>query len=88
MKRQIKVNAVLFMLGALSILSFKSNAGDTTKVYKNIVVEVGNIADELESNAIAAIRSASNDMFAADFVTVVYSNERDKNAQTNLAIYY
>lgn len=84
MKRQIKVNAVLFMLGALSILSFKSNAGDTTKVYKNIVVEVGNIADELESNAIAAIRSASNDMFAADFVTVVYSNERDKKCADKL----
>jgi len=84
MKRQIKVNAVLFMLGALSILSFKSNASDTTKVYKNILVDVGRKPDVLDTNAIADIRAASNDMFAADFVTVVYSDERDKKCADKL----
>ena len=78
MKRQIKVNAVLFMLGALSILSFKSNASDTAKVYRNILVDVGRKPEVLDSAAIDAIRTASNDMFAADFVTVVYAEERDK----------
>lgn len=84
MKRQIKVNAVLFMLGALSILSFKSNASDTTKVYKNILVDVGRKPEILDSAAIDAIRTASNDMFAADFVTVVYSDDRDKKCADKL----
>lgn len=84
MKRQIKVNAVLFMLGALSILSFKSNASDTTKVYKNILVDVGRKPEVLDTNAIADIRAASNDMFAADFVTVVYSDDRDKKCADKL----
>ncbi len=84
MKRQIKVNAVLFMLGALSILSFKSNASDTTKVYRNILVDVGRKPEVLDSAAIDAIRTASNDMFAADFVTVVYSDERDKKCADKL----
>jgi len=84
MKRQIKVNAVLFMLGALSILSFKSNASDTTKVYKNILVDVGRKPEVLDTNSIADIRAASNDMFTADFVTVVYSDERDKKCADKL----
>ena len=84
MKRQIKVNAVLFMLGALSILSFKTNASDTTKVYKNILIDVGRKPEVLDSAAIDAIRTASNDMFAADFVTVVYSDERDKKCADKL----
>ncbi|MFM7016196.1 MAG: hypothetical protein ACKOX3_07715 [Bacteroidota bacterium] len=78
MKRQIKVNAVLFMLGALNILSFTCIASDTTKVYKNILVDVGRKPEVLDTNAIIDIRAASNDMFAADFVTVVYANESDK----------
>ena len=84
MKRQIKVNAVLFMLGALSILSFKSNASDTTKVYRNILVDVGRKPEVLDTNAIADIRASSNEMFAADFVTVVYSDERDKKCADKL----
>ena len=84
MKRQIKVNAVLFMLGAMSILSFKSNASDTTKVFRNILVDVGRKPEVLDSAAIYAVRTASNEMFAADFVTLVYSDERDKKCADKL----
>jgi len=78
MKRQRKVYAVMFVLLVWSILSNACLASDTTKVYKSITIEVGRKPTVLDSNAIAAIREASNEMFTADYVTVVYADDRDK----------
>ena len=78
MKRQRKVYAVMFVLLVWSILSNACLANDTTKVYKTITVDVGRKPEILDSNDIWEIRNASNEMFTADFVTVVYADDRDK----------
>jgi len=78
MKRQRKVYAVMFVLIVWSILSNACLASDTTKVFKTITVDVGRNPTILDSNAIVLIREASNEMFTADYVTVVYADDRDK----------
>lgn len=85
MNRQMKLIAVICIVGYLNLISDKIIAGDTTMVSKSFVLNVQDYKKGLTRENKEDIRQVSNEMFESDKVVIFYNFESDKNAAVKIS---